>query len=253
MERSSLALALEHLALLAEKSGRALNGASLDDLAKNYESGGYEVDLTLMRALAEGKSNHDRAAIQGAARALYLPWLRAAAELFQQLAAKTPLHGEGQQPLIEAKVGECLLFVDGLRFDLGQELRALCEERGLKVTLGRRWAGTPTVTATAKPAVSPVAGLLQGGATLPDNFAPAIKGSGQELNTARFRKLLEEAGYQFLSAGEKGDTSGKAWAECAQIDRRGHELQLGLAGLVAEELGGVVNGSRNCWMGDGWS
>jgi len=240
MERSPLAQALEHLSALADKTARALNGASLEEVAKSYESGGYEVDLTLLRALAGAKLNQDKAAIQAAARALYLPWLRAAAELFQQLAAKTPLGGAGQQPPIEAKVGECLLFADGLRFDLGQELRALCEERGLRVALGRRWAGTPTVTATAKPAVSPVAGLLQGGVTLPDNFTPTIKGTGQELTTARFRKLLEDAGYQFLSAGETGDASGKAWAECAQIDRRGHDLQLGMAGMIAEELDRIV-------------
>ena len=240
MGRSPQAQALELLAALANKTGRALNGASLEDVAKNYESGGYEVDLTLVRALAEGKSNQDRAAIQAAARALYVPWLRAAAELFQQLAAKTPFGGAGRQPLIEANVGECLLFADGLRYDLGQELRALCEERGLRVVLDRRWAGTPTVTATAKPAVSPVAGLLLGGVTLPDNFTPSIKAGGQELNTARFRKLLEDAGYQFLVAGETGDVSGKAWTESAQIDRRGHDLQLGLANLVGEELDGIV-------------
>jgi len=240
MERSPLAEALEHLAGLAHKTAKTLNGASLEELAKNYEAGGYEVDLTLLRTLADGKSNQDRAAIQAVARALYLPWLRAAAELFQELAVKTPLGGGTQQPMIEAKAGECLLFADGLRYDLGQELRSLCDERGLRVTLGRRWAGTPTVTATAKPAVSPVAGLLQGGVTLPDNFTPAIKGSGQELNTARFRKLLEEAGYQYLSTDETGDSNGKAWTECAQIDRRGHELELGLANLIAEELDGIV-------------
>ena len=240
MDRSPMALALEHLAALAEKTAKVLNGASLEDMAKNYEAGGYEVDLTLLHALAEGKSNQDRTAIQATARVLYLPWLRAAAELFQQLAAKTPFGGMGQQPVIEANVSECLLFADGLRYDLGQELRALCEERGLRVALGRRWAGTPTVTATAKPAVSPVAGLLQGGMTLPDNFTPAIKVGGQELTTARFRKLLEEKGYQYLGAGETGDTTGKGWTECAQLDRRGHDMQLGLAGQVGEELDGIV-------------
>ena len=247
MERSPMALALEHLAALADKTGKSLNGASLEDVAKSYEGGGYEADLTLLHALAEGKSNQDRAAIQAAARALYVPWLRPAAELFQKLAAKMPFGGVGQQPLIEANVSECLLFADGLRYDLGQELRALCEERGLRVTLGRRWAGTPTVTASAKPAVSPVAGLLQGGATLPDNFTPSIKRQvaaptmgGQELNTARFRKLLEEAGYQFLAGGETGDATGKGWTECGAIDRRGHDMRLGLAGQVAEELDGIV-------------
>ena len=238
--KSPQAQALEILAALARKVGQALKGGSLEEVAKNYENGGYEVDLMLVRTLAEGKSGQDRAAIQAAARALYLPWVRAAAELFQQLATKTPFGGASQQPPVEAKSGECLLFADGLRYDLGQELRELCEARGLRVAIGRRWAGAPTVTATAKPAISPLAGMLQGGLSLPDNFMPSIKSSGQGLNTARFRKLLEDAGYQFLGAGETGDANGKAWTECAQIDRRGHDLQLGLANLVAEELDGIV-------------
>ena len=174
MERSPMATALELLAALALKTAKPLNGASLEELAKHYETDGYEVDLTLLRALAEGKSNQYRAAIQAAARALYLPWARTAAEHFQQLAANTPF--DGADPLIEANVGECLLFADGLRYDLGQALRVLCEERGLRVAMERRWAGTPTVTATAKPAVSPVAGLLHGGVTLPENFAGLSRG-----------------------------------------------------------------------------
>jgi hypothetical protein len=252
MGRSPQAQALEILAALANKTGRALNGSNLEEVARNYESGGYEADLYLMRVLAEGKSNQDRAAIQTAARALYLPWLRAVAELFQQLAAKTPIGWARNQPPIEATPGECLLFVDGLRFDLGQELRALCEARGLRVTPGRRWAGTPTVTATAKPAVSPVAGLLHGGPTLPDNFTPSIKAGGQELNTARFRKLLEQAGYQFLEADKTGDPAGRGWTECAQIDRRGHDLQIGLANLVTEELDRIVERVMEL-LGAGWS
>ena len=73
MERSPMALALEHLAALADKTGKSLNGASLEEVAKNYEGGGYEADLTLLHALAEGKSNADRAAIRrhsGALRAV---------------------------------------------------------------------------------------------------------------------------------------------------------------------------------------
>ena len=231
---------LRHLASLGERTAKALNGASLEEMARNYEAGGYEADLALLHALGEGKTNVDRGAIQGAARAVYLPWARAAAELFQQLAARTQPGGADPQPPVEANVGECLLFADGLRYDLGQALRVLCEERGLRTGLGRRWAGTPTVTATAKPAVSPVAGLLQGGVTLPDNFTPTIKAGGQELNTARFRKLLVEAGYQYLAAEETGEVSGKGWTECAAIDRRGHEMQLGLAGQLTEELNGIV-------------
>jgi hypothetical protein len=53
MDRSPLADALEHLAALADKTAKPLNGASLEAVATHYEEGGYEADLTLLRALAE--------------------------------------------------------------------------------------------------------------------------------------------------------------------------------------------------------
>ena len=62
-----------------------------------------------------------------------------------------------------AEAGECILFADGLRFDIGQRLVAMAGERRLEVSAGWRWAALPTVTATAKPAASPVAAKLRGG------------------------------------------------------------------------------------------
>jgi hypothetical protein len=173
--RSTLALALESLARLARQTGVQLNGASAEEMARNYADQGYQTDLALIQVLAAAKSAQDRKALQTAARTLYLPWVRAAAETFQKLVAQTLLPGAGQQPLVEAAAGECLLFANGLRFDLGQQLRAMCEERGLRVELEHRWAGTPTVTATAKPAASPVATLLSGGSILPENYSPLVK------------------------------------------------------------------------------
>ncbi len=234
--KSSLAQALSHLSVLAHSTAIPPSGATVEEMARNYAGAGYEADAALLRALAEAKSNQDRVAIQSATRAVYLPWARTSAKSFQQLVATMPLPNKEQVSLIEASIGECLLFADGLRFDLGQLLRAACEERGLKVTLERRWAGTPTVTATAKPAVSPVALSLHGADVLPDTFAPSIKPANQELTSARFRKLMEERGYQCIVVGETGDPSGKGWCECGQIDRRGHDLQLDLANHIADEL-----------------
>jgi hypothetical protein len=249
--RSSLALALESLATLAKYTGVPLNGASAEEMARNYADEGHRADLALLRVLAAGKSTQDRTALHTAARALYLPWARSAAETFQKHVAQAPLPGAGQQPLVEAAAGECLLFADGLRFDLGQQLRAMCEERGFRVNLGQRWAGTPTVTATAKPAASPVAPLLTGGSTLPETFSPSVKTSGSELSTARFRKLLEERGHQFLPAFEMGNPTVRGWSECAQIDRRGHDMQIELAGQLNEELERIIE--RICeLLGAGW-
>ncbi len=63
---------------------------------------------------------------------------------------------------VGSRRGECLLFVDGLRYDLGVRLTRPARGRGLRVELGSRWAALPTVTATAKPAVTPVADLVSG-------------------------------------------------------------------------------------------
>jgi hypothetical protein len=232
--KSPLALALALLTQLAEKTGKSLTGATGEDMALRYEEGGYEADWVLLRALAIPRTTQDKLAVQAAARALYLPWVRAAAELLQKYAAMRPLPGAGEQPGVEAQTGECIVFADGLRFDLGQQLRALCEERSLKVTSTRRWAALPSVTATAKPAVSPVANQVSGGLTLPESFAPSL--GGQELTTARFRKALADSGYPYLAAGEKGDPAGKAWTEAGSIDTWGHDLQIGLAALIADEL-----------------
>jgi hypothetical protein len=236
--QSPLAVALKHLAKLAERTEKALNGATAEEMAIRYEEGGYEADAALLEALSIPKTAVDKAAVQAAARSLYLPWVRDAADALQKEIATHPLPSAGDQTEIEAKDGECLLFADGLRFDLGQQLRALCEERGLRVASRRRWAALPTVTATAKPAVSPIASGVSGGISMPEDFAPSF--DGQPLNTARFRSGLKSVDCDFLPAGETGDPSGKAWTECGSIDSRGHDLQLFLAGHVNDELERLV-------------
>lgn len=231
---SPLAVALESLVRLAEQTDKALTGATAEEMALRYEEGGYGADAALLRALAIPKTSADKAAVQMAARALYLPWVRSSAEALQQEVAKTPLPGAGEQALIEAQEGECLLFSDGLRFDLGQQLRALCEERGLRVSSRRRWAALPSVTATAKPAVAPIASQVSGGITIPEDFSPSL--GGQDLTTARFRKALKDSGYEYIPAGELGNPAGRGWTEYGSIDARGHDMQIGLASLLDDEL-----------------
>lgn len=231
---SPLALALEPLVRLADRTDKGLTGATSEEMAIRYEEGGYEVDAALLRALAMPKTVADKTAVQAAARALYLPWARSAAETLQKQVKAHSLSGAGEQAMIEAEAGQCLVFSDGLRFDLGQQLRALCEERGLRVTSRRRWAALPSVTATAKPAVSPIADKISGGITIPEDFSPSL--GGQDLTTARFRKALAEAGYEYIAAGEHGNPTGRGWTECGNIDTRGHDMQIGLVGLLDDEL-----------------
>ena len=114
----------------------------------------------MLRALASVKSEDDLAAVQAAVRTLYLGWLDDTARNFQAAAKKSPLPSNDalKEQMVTADPGECLLFVDGLRFDVAQRLLARGHERQLAATEGYRWAALPSVTATAKPAVTPGGG-----------------------------------------------------------------------------------------------
>ena len=79
--------------------------------------------------------------------------------------------GQGLEDL-EVESGGLVLFADGLRFDVSQRLVERMRTKGWSVTLSTRWAGLPTVTATAKPAVSPVSKGIKG-LSLGEDFLPA--------------------------------------------------------------------------------
>lgn len=164
MGYSPLAMALEHLRTLAEQTALPLVGDSPDALASSYVKSDYRADDAVLRSLACVKNSEDVAAVQAAIRATYLGWLDDTARNFQAAVRKFPLPGHEhlKDRLVAAEPGECLLFVDGLRFDVGQRLLAKAHERQLLVTDGYRWSALPSVTPTAKPAVTPAALAVMG-------------------------------------------------------------------------------------------
>lgn len=237
---SPLAKALAHLVALATHTMKGLGGDSPTTMADLYAHGGYLADDAALRALAEVKSAEDLEAVSQAIRAIYLPWLQDAAEHLQKLVASNPLLSKGAatQPAILAESGTCILFVDSLRFDLGQRLTAMGQDRKMRVAKGKRWAAVPTVTSTAKPAVSPVVEKIIGH-RLGDDFLPEVTDAGQPVTPDRFKKLLESAGYQYLSASEAGhpqDADARAWTEYGDFDKLGHDLQAKLAGRIEDQL-----------------
>jgi hypothetical protein len=238
--QSPLAKALEHLAALAKHTTVGLGGDTPKAAADLYAERGYLADDAVLRALAEVKSAEDCEAVSAAIRALYLPWVQDAAEHFQKLVSATPLPAKsnGGDAVVAAEQGTCILFVDGLRYDLGWRLVALAEDRKLRVAAGRRWAAVPTVTATAKPAVSPVAAQIIGH-RLSEDFAPETVDAGQSATTDRLRKLMSAVGYQVLGASEVGQPhsgAGRAWTEYGEFDSLGHNLQVKLANRIDEQL-----------------
>ncbi len=237
--QNPLAIALEHLALMAKQTSQSLGGDSEEAMATIYKESGYEADKAAMLALEGVKSTEDNKAIKAALRSIYLPWLDDAARHFQKLVTANPLpSGHDELPGITAEAGECLLFADSLRFDISRRLTDLAEERHLKVSSNWRWSALPTVTATAKPALSPVAEQIIG-KHLGEEFQPEIKDGGKPLTIDRFRKLLTLEGYQVISPSEIGDpdqADARAWTEFGEIDKLGHTLQSKLASRIAEQL-----------------
>ncbi|MYB36891.1 MAG: BREX-1 system phosphatase PglZ type B [Gammaproteobacteria bacterium] len=235
--RAPLAQALRHLSRLADVASRPFGGASIGELAEQYTVTGYEVDEAALASVAAVRSNADFSAVSGALAALYQPWLEHAANRLQALAEETPIPCAHSASTAELGVdpGGVILFADGLRFDVSQRLTARMREKGMGPKSSWCWAGLPTVTATGKPAVSPVTEMITGKSP-GDGFTPAMVEGGKTLTTDRFRRLLANAGYQVLSPEETGDPSKRGWTEDGSLDKRGHERKGRLAGHIEEEV-----------------
>jgi hypothetical protein len=237
--RAPLADALRHLKALSEATDAPLKGASTDEVIRAYAAHGWTADLAVLDALAAVTSQDDRAAVVAATKHVYNPWLRDLAELFQERVKQEPLPGREPARLKDEAPGTCVFFADGLRFDLGQRLKALLDSRGLDVQLHHHTAALPTVTPTAKPAVSPVATQIAG-LTAGEEFRPSVAQSQKELTIDRFRKLLEDEGYQILAVHETGKPEGRGWTESGNLDQTGHQEGLNLARRVGELLEGLA-------------
>lgn len=235
--QAPLAQALLHLSRLTKAASTKLGGTSLVDLAEQYTAGGYEIDDAALAAAAAVKSAADFDAVSKALDAVYRPWLESAARHLQVLAEEEqmPRADDADPADLAVDAGGVILFADGLRFDVSQRLVARMHEEGLEPSLSWRWAGLPSVTATAKPAVSPVVTAIAG-ASPGDGFSPVIADGGLPLTTDRFRKLLASAGYEVLSPGETGNPEGLGWTEDGSLDKLGHDLKGRLAGQVEEQV-----------------
>lgn len=231
--QAPLAMAMEHLATLAQGTQQAVAGDTPDELAGKYQQTGWQVDDAVLKALAAVSKADDVKAIQAAVQSLYKPWLEESAFRLQEVVTKTGYPATTVSD--DNGNGDLLLFVDGLRFDIGQQLVQQLVASGCDASLAARWSALPTVTSTAKPAVSPVAGQIAG---TPDSadFEPNTAASGKPLTTHHFRKLLEDGGWQVVAKGECGSPDGKVWAEFGDFDHYGHEHGWKLARHIGEQI-----------------
>ncbi len=237
LAEAPLAMALEHLVNLAQATENDLTGATVAQIADAYVGWGWQADAAVIDALAAIETAEDVAAIRAAIISLYGPWLDQSARAMQKAVADTPSQTYAVEPLPKPQDGTCIIFSDALRYDTSQKLAALLEQVGLVCQNSWRLAALPTVTATAKPAASPIAEQMTGYSST--SLTPANKKSGAEVNVATLRKMLAVSGYQVLQGDELGDPTGRAWTEYGAIDRYGHEHGWKVAHHLRAELRGL--------------
>jgi hypothetical protein len=204
-----LACAVEHLATIAEITKSGLAAGSVDDLAAGYRSHGWRVDDGVIRALGQVESSADFDAVTTAIRSVYLPWVEESARYLQKLVDGASYPGG---TCLTAKAapfshGDCVLFVDGLRFDTGKRLVGSLEACGFEIS------EEPT----------PVRDRIRGEDGSPD-FEPSVADTGQSLKGGyHLKKLLADAGWSILERSADGDGQGMAWCEFGDIDHEGHD------------------------------
>ena len=188
--KSPLAQALLPLVELARATEKALPDSSYEALATAYESDGWKADAAFLESVSMKLESNLYPLIVSIAERLYRPWLESCALTFQQFVKiGLPYPFKRKTTQDEKETGECILFLDGLRLDVGRRLEEYLHSAGCTVSFSHRFAALPTVTENAKPACSPVAHLLSGSEQSSD-FTPIVSESGRNLSTDMFRRLL---------------------------------------------------------------
>lgn len=220
-----LACTLQYLVLIAEITKTGLAAGSIQDLARGYQNSGWKADDAVIRALALLDHISDLEVVTIAIRSLYLPWIEESARYLQKVVDDSAYPGgtclSGNKTSFQS--GDCILFVDGLRFDTSKRLATVLESRGLDCSGKPVWGALPSVTSTGKPAVTPVTEKIRGIDGSSD-FEPAVAETGQSLKGGyHLKKLIIDEGWHFLDRSSNGDGTGMAWCEFGDIDHEGHD------------------------------
>ncbi len=244
-----LAEALLPLSRLADGVCSPFGGSHPDDFRSAWEERSLEVDAASWEAVAAAGDGH--AGLVGRVVSHILrPWLDESARTFQDAVARTPLPAPHEQPPVEAPEGGCLFFVDALRADLGKRLADRLQESGYSVEMTTRWNALPSVTATAKPSVTPLAEEFEGGA-LDESLAPAHRDAKKPLAASDLRARMRERGYQILEGAEPPEAA-HGWAETGSIDKAGHAEQSDFPHRIGPELERVARRVREL-LDAGWT
>jgi hypothetical protein len=170
----------------------------------------------VIRALAQVESSADFDAVTTAIRSVYLPWVEESARYLQKIWG----HGKHERHE-EYQKEDCVLFVDGLRFDCAKRLADRLYKVGCTVEEKTVWAALPSVTGTGKAAVAPIDRTSDRIAKEPEGF------NFEPMTSYHLQKAIEENGYQILdrtlSCSFVPSVDKKIWVEFGDIDHEGHD------------------------------
>lgn len=222
-----VARATGYIAELADLTANPAPAGEVKAQADWYAAEGHKIDDLALRAIAAATTAADRDAVRKALRLIYDPWVEDAARTFQS-AAVAGYQGETG---LDVPAGTCVVFVDALRFDLGQRLAKRLVS--LEVSVSPRLAAFPTVTPTGQPAVAPVRSGFGAGQAF--DVADA---QGRSVKGQVFRAALADAGVQYLDwkAGETGDVNKIGWTQTNTIDALGHDHGHSLVDILDQQL-----------------
>ena len=234
--QAPMARALEPLARLAAATAAGPVATDATGIASWYAGTGWHADAAALQALRHA-TGADAALLRTVVRTLYLPWLEQVSGAFQAAAGPNPAATLAPSGTTAPEAGECLVFVDGLRFDVAAALRDALASDDLAVAVSHRVAPYPSVTGTAKPFAAGVADALDRSSARAEDFEPRVLATGQAATGDRLRALLGEAGVTVLTeVGGPLSPEARGWLEVGTIDKRGHDGGLDLVVHLDDEV-----------------
>lgn len=228
-------------------------GPNPEAMAEHYTKRFWQADAAVLSAMANARDIYQQELIANVLAIIYTPWLEQTTLNFQQLVAGNGYPGDKQIKENAATYtagSQVVFFVDGLRYDTANMLQAKLAQYDIAVDLQSRWSALPSLTATAKAAVTPVADMLTG-LVSNDDFIPALADGHASFSSHYLQKLLHEKGWQYLEGLEAGDPKGFAWVQTGDLDNMGHEQQRKMPQFIDKILDDIVARIRSLFD-EGW-
>lgn len=244
---------LQALAALIDRA-QPFAGTDPQTMADTYQARFWQVDAAALQAMSKAEESQQQALVADILALIYTPWLEQTTLQFQQLVQQKGYPGLGAANAVKPnyhRQSQLVFFVDGLRLDTAHRLMQKLASLSATAELKTDWSALPSLTATAKAAVTPIADLLIG-AQDNESFLPVLDEKDRELSSHHLRAALEQRGWQFLDGLETGNPDGFAWVQMGNLDHLGHEQQrklpLGIDSVLNEVAARVNDLLKAGWQ-----